>query len=399
MASAGDDLVLRYLELGLAAGRHVDGFVDAYYGPPDLRAAVEDEPLRDAESLAEDARRLAAALANGGAGLAPTRTRWLAAQLRGLETVAARLAGADVPYADEVERLYGVRPDRVPEERFAAAHERLDAVLPGTGSVSERYQAWLEGEPVPTERLEHLLVSLSEELRARAADAFGLPEGESVEFELVTGQPWSGYNYYLSGLRSRVAVNVDAPVPASFVTELVAHETYPGHHLEHAWKEARLVRERGWVEEAIFLIGTPQSLVSEGIAGIGAEVLLGEAEEDLAAEQLRRVGVRYDPDVARTVKRAREDLGAGPRNAALMIHEDGVSLDEARAYAARWALASEQRAERIVGFVNDPTWRAYVTTYTEGLRLCRAWVRGDAGRFRRLLTEQLTTADLAAVAA
>jgi len=35
-----DDPVSRYLELGLRVGRHLDRFVDAYYGPPDLAERV-----------------------------------------------------------------------------------------------------------------------------------------------------------------------------------------------------------------------------------------------------------------------------------------------------------------------------------------------------------------------
>ena len=31
---SADALIDRYLALGLALGRHVDGLVDAYYGPP-----------------------------------------------------------------------------------------------------------------------------------------------------------------------------------------------------------------------------------------------------------------------------------------------------------------------------------------------------------------------------
>ena len=42
------DVVTSYLQLGLRLGRHVDGLVDAYYGPPELAAAVEAEPLRPA---------------------------------------------------------------------------------------------------------------------------------------------------------------------------------------------------------------------------------------------------------------------------------------------------------------------------------------------------------------
>jgi hypothetical protein len=45
-------------------------------------------------------------------------------------------------------------------------------------------------------------------------------------------------------------------------------------------------------------------------------------------------------------------------------------------------------------FATDPVWRAYGTTYTDGYRLCRDWVGGDPERFKRLLTEQLTPAEL-----
>jgi hypothetical protein len=39
-------------------------------------------------------------------------------------------------------------------------------------------------------------------------------------------------------------------------------------------------------------------------------------------------------------------------------------------------------------------WRSYSITYIEGSRLCRDWVAGDPERYKRLLTEQLTTDDL-----
>ena len=37
----------RYLRLGLQLGRHVDGLVDAYFGPPELAAAVDAGPPVD----------------------------------------------------------------------------------------------------------------------------------------------------------------------------------------------------------------------------------------------------------------------------------------------------------------------------------------------------------------
>jgi hypothetical protein len=47
-----------------------------------------------------------------------------------------------------------------------------------------------------------------------------------------------------------------------------------------------------------------------------------------------------------------------------------------------------------VQFLTDPTWRAYISCYVEGLPLCRAFVAGDPARFERLLSEPLTPDDL-----
>ncbi len=77
-----------------------------------------------------------------------------------------------------------------------------------------------------------------------------------------------------------------------------------------------------------------------------------------------------------------------------MLHEDGASADEAAAYLERWALATEARARHNVAFASDPVWRSYVTTYADGERIVASWVDGDLERFRRLLTEQLSPADL-----
>ena len=352
--------------------------------------------MAEPAALVGDAEALRWGLGEDGA-LDPQRRSWMAAQVVGMQTVARRLAGEPISFSDEVESCYGVRPRFVPEDEFAAAHEALDRVLPGPGSLAERYQAWREGNPVPTDVLEHALLAIVADLRDVTAAELGLPEGESIQVELVSEVPWAAFNYYLGGLRSRIAVSTDLPQPATFFGELVAHETYPGHHTERVCKEALLVREGGRLEETIVLIGAPQSLIAEGIASVGADVLLGPGGvQRIAAEHLSAAGVELDPDLARPVLEAREPLAHVPTNAALLVHERGAGLDEVREYVRRWALVSEDRAAKSVAFVTDPTWRAYASTYTDGRRLCAAFVGTDLGRFRRLLTEQLLPQDLAA---
>ncbi len=332
------ELIEDYLRLGLALGRHVDGFVDAYYGPPGLADQIAAQPAVAPVGLVERARRLLADLASTG-DLAPERRQWLIAQVRGLHTSARKLAGEPISYLDEIESCYGIRPTFVPEDDLAVAHKRLDRVLPGRGALADRYIAWREAQVIPAGILGRAVDSLAEDFRARTDTLFGLPEGERVEFEMVDNKPWSGFNYYLGGLRSRVAINLDLPVLSVVLGSLVAHESYPGHHTEHCRKEAGLVRRRHQDEETIFLVGTPQCLIAEGLADLGLEIVAGERSEPLLAEHFRPLGIPYDADVAAEVSSATEVLGAVRGNAAILLHDRGRSLDEATAYVERWALS------------------------------------------------------------
>jgi hypothetical protein len=390
-------LVERYLELGLRLGRHVDGLVDAYYGPAELAERANAGEPEEPAKLAADAATLLAELK--GAGLESQRTRWLRGQLEGLECLARRLAGEPISYLDEVERCYGVRPEWIDEEVFAAAHGELDEALPGTGPIAARYEAWQDGRTVPADRLEGALAAVTADTRARTDELVGLPGGEAVDLELVENEPWNAFNYYLGGLRSRVVVNTDLPVRASLLVTLVTHECYPGHHTEHVLKEAGLVRGKGYEEETIFLTATPQSLIAEAIAEVASSVLLGDDEDAFAAGHVYPLGIPYEPEVAKVVRRAFGTLRSVATNAALLLHERGATEDEVADYLVRWGLYTPQRAVKSLEFLTDPTWRAYTACYSEGRRLAFAYVGRDVDRFRRLLTEQLVPGDLVAGAA
>ena len=389
----GTTLVEDYLDLGLALGRHIDGLVDAYYGPREKAERVAAVPVRPPGQLVAQARRLLADLAADGE-LDPVRRRFLSAQVEGLRTTAARLAGEKIGYADEVAACYGVRPALVPEEAFAEAHERLASVLPGSGPLAERYIAWREAQVVPVDKLDAAVQSLATDLRERTQRLWGLPDDEHIDFELVSDKPWAGFNYYLGGLRSRVAINIDLPVLSPGLGHLVAHEAYPGHHTEHCRKEVGLVRKRNRLEETIFLVGTPQCLLAEGLADLGIEIAIGRRPEPVIASHLRPLGIPYDAEVVATTSEAGEVLGAVRGNAALLLHDEGRDIDTVVDYVARWGLMSRPRAEKAVQFIADPTWRAYIYCYIEGHALCRRFVAGDPARFERLISEQLTPADL-----
>src|SRR6476469_10231305 len=136
----------RYLRLGLQVGRHVEGIVDAYFGPPELAAAIEAAPPVEPRTLVADAEALLDELEDG----------WLRDQVAGLRTYAGVLAGETVSYADEVEQCYGVRPTHTDEAVFEGAHAHLEELLPGGGKLAERYERWRRSMVVPAEQIEPL---------------------------------------------------------------------------------------------------------------------------------------------------------------------------------------------------------------------------------------------------
>ena len=399
-------VVEEYLEVGLSIGRHIDGFVDAYYGPAELKARIDAAPLVAPGKLVSRARALLGAIdagepldGEGGpdAGVDGVgRRRFLRAQSVGLLTSAMVLDGATIGYADEVEACYGVRPTRPDEETIRQAHRDLDGVVPGSGPLAERLITWRESLAVPPDVLERAIASLADDLRERTRAMFGLPDGEHVEFVLERDKPWSGFNYYLGDLHSRVAVNVDLPVLSSSLAHLVAHEAYPGHHTEHTRKEVGLVRKRRFLEESIFLVGTPQCLIAEGLADLGLEVVMGRRPEATVAEHLRPLGIPYEPEQIAVTSEAGEALGAVRALAAFRLYEDRADPDTVTDEVAALGLTTRDRARKAVAFLLDPTWRAYISCYVEGLPLCRRFVAGRPERFERLITDQLVPADLVA---
>jgi hypothetical protein len=376
----------RYLLLGLGIGRHVDGMVDAYFGPPELAAEVDAEAPADPRDLVAAADGLLDELDDG----------WLRDQVVGLRTYAGVLAGEARSYPEEVEGCYGVPCRHTDESVFAAAHEQLEELLPGDGALAERYERWRTETRVPPEAVERTIAAAIEEARRWTRELVDLPDGEGVDLQIVHDEPWLAFCYYLGGLRSRIAVNVDLPISALELLGLAIHETYAGHHAERCVKEQLLVRERGLLEETIVVVPAPQSLVAEGIAELAVKLLLeGEGGAALAAVT-QEAGVELDLGRALAIEQARRPLEWAHVNAAMLLHEDGASEAETREYMERWGLLAPQLSAHLIRFFKEPTSRSYVITYAAGQELCDAYVAGDPARFRRLLSEQVRVGELLA---
>ena len=378
--------------LCLRVGELVEDFVDAYVGPRVLRdEALADGP-HDPASLRDEARTLLEAAPR--ADLEDDRVRWLRGQVRGLECVTARLAGEAVTWSDQVEQCFGMRPQHVDEQEFRSSHRRLDAVLPGSGDLARRYNAWLEGAEIPRESTLRAIGLLTPALRRRTAAVVDLPVGEHADFEPVTGEPWQAFNQYLGGLQSLVQINEDLPRSLIDLVDVAAHEAYPGHHTERACKEQLLYRDRSRLEMSVMIVSAPEAVIAEGVATNALEAAIEPDGLGALLDEAGDLGVRVDPDVAQVMHVEGWNLFGAGANVACMLHEDGLAQEEAESYLQEWALYTPERAAKTVRFLTDPGSWTYATAYTDGRRLCRSFIERTPGGFRRLLTEQLTVSSL-----
>ena len=400
---APDAIARDYLLLGLRLDQRIPGLVDGYFGPADLKAQVDMEQPSTPARLREDAVALRARLP--AEVEAPDRRAWLEAQLVALETHASILAGEELPYLEYVARCFGYAPPRHPDAEFEDAADALDQLLPGSGSLTVRLDAWDAQFGIARDQVADVARWLAERFRARASALFGMPEAEDLRISVVTGQPWSAYNWYDGGRRSRVDINSDLPNRAPELVNLMAHGAYPGHHLEHAWKEADLVDRAGRLESSILLINTPECLISEGLANLG-RLFAVQADEHagLLVELFERAGLQLARDPAAASEAAersislaghRQTLSAIRGNAAIHRHADGWSHEQVETYLRDVGRYAATVAAKRLEFIEHPLWRTYVFVYAEGETLLGRWLEAvpepeRVARFGRLLHEQLT---------
>lgn len=407
-----DDLSRKYVELAFGIERHQAGTVDAYFGPEAIRTEAMAAPAPTTGELLDRARSLLADVT--AAELPPSRTDYLAAQVTALHTACRRLAGESIPYREEVRLLFDIEPVRTPESTYEEAIAALGDALPGEGTsdIASRMIAWRKQFEIPVETARLMIETIANEARIRSAAFAPLPEGEGIEVSMVSGQPWSGYNWYLGNGRSLIEINTDLPIRADALLDLICHEGYPGHHSEHAIKERALYHERGYGEHAIQLINTPECVISEGIATLAEGVIFtpDEAAAWRREHLYQPAGIDVDPARERQVAEAQRALTSVGGNAALLLHDEGAAADEAIAYLARYSLETPERARHRFSFISDPLWRAYVFTYHVGYDLLGAWLEatgqpGDESngdpqarrqaRFARLLADQVTPSAIA----
>jgi hypothetical protein len=379
---AMQDIARKYMRLVLAMGAHDKDYVDAYYGPADIKQQAEAEKL-DLTAIGTQATALVQSLAKvpqGDEELSRLRHRYLERQLSSLAARVRMLKGERLSFDEESKALYDAVAPTFPESHFQAVLDRLERRFPGSGRLVERYDSWRRGFVIPRDRLDPVFQAAIQACRERTAAHVQLPAGERFTVEYVTNKSWSGYNWYQGGFRSLIQVNTDLPIYIDRAIDLACHEGYPGHHVYNALLEQHLVKDRGWMEFTVYPLFSPQSLIAEGTANFGIEVAF-PGKERVSFEQTKLFPLAgLDPSKAREyydVQALVDELSYAGNEAARRYLDARINADAAIAWLERYALMPHDRAAQRVRFFDQ--YRSYVINYNYGKDLVRKFIESRGG--------------------
>lgn len=383
-----------YARLMLTVNRHTDGFVDAYYGPPDIQAAVEAADLPPLEAVQEELESLRANIPADD----PQRKAYLDAMVTAAQT-ALRLEDASLSYLDEARLLFDLEPALVDDDRLLAARRSLDDALPGSGSLAERMTAYRRHYEIPADRLGHVVELALAECRRRTAELVDLVPGEGFQHALVKDQHWGAYNWYQGNAQSLIEFNTDIPMEATALLDFCAHEGYPGHHTENMLREQRYLKQ-GHIEGAFVLLLSPGAVIAEGIATTAREIIFPDESHEAWYEEVLfpELGIEPHPlEMRRVIRKAEHELRYVAGNAALRYHTGQADEAQTLDYLKTMESLDEDRAAKMFEFISHPLGRTYIFTYTAGYDLIAAAAEGGDKRpvFMRLLNNLVLPRDLA----
>lgn len=376
------DISERYVRLVLALGQHDADYVDAYYGPPGLKAEVEasktslEEIDRRAAAVERDLQASTAeAPVKADAELWDLRRKYLSRQLAALRARVSMLQGRRMSFDEESKALYDAVAPTQPESAFEQVLRELDARLPGDGPLVDRYDRFKEAFVIPRAKLDPVFQAAIRACRDRTVSFVELPPEESFKVEYVTGKSWSGYNWYQGGYHSLIQVNTDLPIYIDRAIDLACHEGYPGHHVYNVLLEKNLVRDRGWLEFTVYPLFSPQSLIAEGTANYGIEVAFTPSERVAFERDVLFPLAGLDPGRAAEyygVMDLVDKLSYAGNEAARRYLDGQIDARGAADWLERYAMMPRARAVQRVKFFDQ--YRSYVINYNLGKDLVRQFI-------------------------
>jgi hypothetical protein len=372
----------RYVKLVLSVGEHDGDYVDAFYGPKEWREQIHAQKpaltaiRSDAQTLVNDLR----AIPEPTDPMRKLRLMYLRRQTDAVMARIEMLGGRKFTFDDEARALYDATPPSNTEQYFQTLIDALSRELPGSGSVTERLEAFRRNFTIPKDRLDTVFRTAVDACRSRTLQHIELPPTESFNIEYVTNKSWSGYNWYQGDFNSLIQVNTDLPIYIDRAIDLACHEGYPGHHVYNVLLEKNLVKDRRWIEYTVYPLFSPQSLIAEGSANYGIDIAFPGNERVEYERSTLFPLAGLDPTRAAQYYRvhalAQKTTYAG-NEAARRYLNGQITADQAAEWMTKYALMSPERAKQRVRFIDQ--YRSYVINYNLGRDMVGQYVERNGG--------------------
>ncbi|MCC7549914.1 MAG: hypothetical protein KO316_00265 [Methanobacterium sp.] len=397
----------KYLTLVLEINKHFEGYVDSYFGPSSIKEKVESSKKKPIPDLKNDVNELINSIPENG-----KRGRYLEKNLQSIDFTLKMLDGEKFDFYDEIEGLFNIRPRIMDENEILKIREKLKELLPSTkdnnADLYMLYMDWTGKFRLSKKELIKAFGLTLKEVKKRSQEIFKLVEGESVEINYVSNQPWKAYNYFLGNAHSKIDVNIDYPYYAFEIPRIIAHETYPGHHLLLQLREKILYKEKGYLDAAVCTLQSPLNVIAEGSANLAAEIIFPDDElyQWMGKFLLPKLNMPLSkPDELETfyqVLKTVDELQIPGlsfnivTNTAIKYYNGELNKGEAVDYLQEYGLVSRATASSTMEMIMMPLFRSYMTIYSEGYILVKDYVtKGNCEeQFKNLLTENILPSGL-----
>ena len=382
-----NNIAEEYVKLVLEVGQYDPVVVDAYHGPEDWKPlTISDEdratfPLDKFIVTSDKLLHLITHFSEDGLSEAERmRRNYLEKHIKAIRAKIQMIAGKKFSFEEEARLLYDAEIPKYEEQYFNEALFSLEELLPGDGTIGDRWNEYRNNFIIPRDKLDTVFSAAIEEGRKRTLDKFSLPENESFVVEYVENEPWGAYNWYKGNSFSVIQVNTDLPVYIDRAVDLACHEGYPGHHVFNTLLEENLLNKNGWVEFYVYQLFSPMSLIAEGTANYGIEVAFPGEERIEYEKNVLFPLAGLDSNQAEEYYKILSEvnkLSFARNEGARRYYAGEFDRTKYKEWLMKYSLSTEERALKSIDFVDK--YGSYIINYNYGLELCRNYIERNGG--------------------
>jgi len=388
------DYVLLALRIDRLFNKEGTYYIDSYIGPESLKTKVEKEELFTAKNLIKDTKRLKNKIDN--IKFENSRKKFIKKHLLAFQTILEILNNDNISLKKQVKNILDLDLVWTDEKVFEEGLKLFKDGLPGSGDLNQRYNEWLQRNTYffdDNQKMLSLINELIKVVRDYSKNIVNIPN-DDVIVELVSNKNYGASTRYIGNLKSKLKINKDIPFNFFQAIPLIAHELYPGHHTEFLMKEKYLVHDKGYFENQVFLLNSPQLVVSEGIGEIAFDMIISNDYflSYLVNDIYRKYKIKInDVNLKSLLQASRINSIDQIANNAVMMFEDGRSEDEIKKYVGKYTLQPDFMLEHLLSNIKSSQFKKiYSITYYQGKKLVQDYInRGNKiKRFNELLKIQ-----------